>query len=87
MPTNDCNCEGLGELRSRVDRLEEKFDTQAHDNLEMKICMNSIQKDLEYIKETISKKSKFNGNIVNTIINTTIAIIMGYLAFKVGLGT
>lgn len=73
-----CPCDAVAELK----RLVSGHDRQlANGNTSFAL----IQKDLDYIKAKLDDKKKFNTGVLNAIINAAVAILLGYVALKLGL--
>ena len=75
---NSCPCEAVKHLQKIVDDHEKRL-ADGTTNFAL------IQRDLQYIREKIEKRDKFNGNIVLYIIQSILTIILGFVAVKLGL--
>lgn len=73
-----CPCDCVENIEKRLDALEKK-------EAGTSTSIVAMQKDIEYIKEKVTERSKFNGNIVSTIVQCAVAAIMGYIAIKIGI--
>ena len=81
MPGNvpaECPCESVRSIDKRLTTLEQKVNSDS-------VTLVSMLKDIEYIKEKVSGKDKFNTGVAMIIIQSVIAIIFGYIAIKLGL--
>ena len=70
---------------SAVEKLEELV--QEHDKQlnQGQVQFALIQQNLEYIKSRLDEKKRFNSGIVSSIIQAACAILMAYIAAKIGL--
>lgn len=75
---NNCPCEAVKHLQTIVDDHEKRL---AEGNTSFAL----ICRDLQYIREKIEKKDKFNGNIFLYIIQSILTIIIGFVAVKLGM--
>lgn len=73
-----CPCDAVREIKELVERHERQLN-------EGNVQFALIQQDLGWIKARIDKKDKFNSNIVASVIQTICALLMAYIAAKVGL--
>ncbi len=75
---SSCPCEAVKHLQKTVDDHEKRL-ADGTTNFAL------IQRDLQYIREKIEKRDKFNGNIFLYIIQSILTIILGFVAVKIGL--
>lgn len=80
-----CPCDAVIELKENNKELQriladhEKQLSNGNTNFAL------IKQDLEYIKGNLDSKKKFNTGIINTVVNTIITILLGYIAIRLGL--
>ena len=72
---NNCPCEAVKHLQKTVDDHEKRL---ADGNTNFAL----IQRDLQYIREKIEKRDKFNGKIFLYIIQSILTIILWYLVLN-----
>ncbi len=70
---NNCPCEAVKHLQTIVEDHEKRL-AEGNTNFAL-IC-----RDLQYIREKIEKKDKFNGNILLYIIQSIVTILLGFIA-------
>ena len=75
---NTCPCEAVRHLIKTVDDHEKRL---ADGNTNFAL----IRRDLQYIREKIEKRDKFNGNVFLYIIQSILTIILGFVAVKIGM--
>lgn len=73
-----CPCEAVKELKVLVERHEEKLN-------EGNVNFALIKQDLDYIKGRLDEKKKFGNGIAASIISTIAALILGFIAAKMGM--
>lgn len=79
MATPDgCPCDAVREIKELVERHERQLN-------EGTTQFALIQQDMGWIKARLDKKDRFNSGIVSSIIQTVCALLMAYIAAKVGL--
>lgn len=71
-------CDALRELKKQVERHEKQIN-------ESDVSFALIKQDLEYIKSSLDKKSRFNANAVTMILQAVCTLIMTALAGYIGL--
>ena len=78
-----CPCEAVKEIKILVERHERQLN-------EGNVNFALIKQDLDYIKGRLDEKKKFNSGIAASIIAGIVcsvaAIIIGFLAAKIGMG-
>lgn len=74
-----CPCEAVRELKKIVERHE-------HELALGSTSFALIKQDLEHIKTALEKKDRFNTNILSSVANIILSILLGFVAVKVGLG-
>lgn len=75
---NNCPCEAVKQLQVLVNAHEKRL-AEGNTNFAL------IRQDLQFIREKMEKKEKFNGNVFLYIIQAIITLIMGYVAIKPGI--
>lgn len=77
-----CPCEAVKELKFLVERHERQLN-------EGETSFALIKKDLDYIKERLDEKKKFNSGIAASIIAAAVSgilmLILGFVAAKMGM--
>ena len=73
-----CPCDAVKELKILVDKHNEQL-SQGNTNFAL------IQQDLGYIKAQLDGKKKFNAGIVSSVIQTLCALLLAFIAAKMGL--
>lgn len=76
---DNCPCEAVRELKKIVERHDRQLNNDHTEFAE-------IQKDLQYIKETLDKKSRFNTNTIVSVIQAVCTLLVTVIAAKLGLG-
>lgn len=81
----NCPCGAVEELKKNVEHLS----CIAEDH-EKRLAAGStdfalIKLDLEYIKTKLDAKSKFGSGVAISIITTACALLLGYIAAKLGI--
>ena len=79
MTPMECPCDAVKELKDLVERHERQLNDG---NVQFAL----IQQDLGWIKARLDEKKKFNSGILSAIIQGACAILMAYVAAKIGLG-
>ena len=75
---NNCPCEAVKQLQALVNAHEKRL---AQGNTDFAL----VRQDLQFIREKIEKKEKFNGNVFLYVIQAMLTLIMGYVALKLGI--
>lgn len=75
----NCPCEAVRELKEIVSRHDRQLNNDHTEFAE-------IQKDLQYIKETLDKKSKLNLTTVTAIIQAVCTLAVTLLAARLSMG-
>ena len=76
--SRDTVCDALRELKKQVERHEKQIN--AND-----VGFALIKQDLEYIKASLDKKSRFNAGIVTTILQAVCTLLMTLIAGYLGI--
>lgn len=74
-----CPCEAVRDLTELV----REHDKRLHDG---NTTFALIQQDLGYIKARLDEKKKFNSGVFSAIVQSACAILLAYVAAKLGLG-
>lgn len=75
---DNCPCDSVIDLRERMDRLEAREQSNT-------TALVSIQKDVEYIKANINKKSDFGTKVALAVIGGIITILLTFIAARLGM--
>lgn len=73
-----CPCDAVRELKQIVDRHEHAL---AHGATSFAL----IKQDLEHIRKTLDKKDRFNINVLSSVVNILLTLLLGFLAARLGL--
>lgn len=80
-----CPCDAVAELKETARELQRLVADHDRQLASGNTSFALIQKDLDYIKAKLDDKKKFNTGVLNAIINAAVAILLGYVALKLGL--
>lgn len=74
----NCPCEAVRELKKTV----EQHEKQLHDG---NTSFALIKKDLEYIKSSLDRKSRFNSQSIAAVMQAICTLAVAIIAAKLGL--
>ncbi|MBR3767937.1 MAG: hypothetical protein IKL10_06835 [Clostridia bacterium] len=74
---DNCPCEAVRELKEIVSRHDRQL---SNDHTEFA----EIQKDLQYIKESLDKRSRINMNTLTAVIQAACTLLVTIIAAKLG---
>lgn len=75
--SDNCPCEAVRELKTIVERHDRQLNNDHTEFAE-------IQKDLQYIKESLDKKSRLNMTTVTAVIQALCTLAVMIIAAKLG---
>ncbi|MBE6716747.1 MAG: hypothetical protein E7573_07490 [Ruminococcaceae bacterium] len=75
--SDNCPCEAVRELKTIVERHDRQLNKDHTEFAE-------IQKDLQYIKESLDKKSRLNMTTVTAVIQALCTLAVMIIAAKLG---
>ncbi len=75
--SDNCPCEAVRELKTIVERHDRQLNNDHTEFAE-------IQKDLQYIKESLDKKSRLNMTTVTAVIQALCTLAVMIIATKLG---
>lgn len=75
-----CPCEAVRELKKTVERHE-------HELALGSTSFALIKQDLEHIKAAVEKKDRFGANLLSSIVNIILSLVLGWFAIRLGMPT
>ena len=81
----NCPCDAVEELRKLVAKHDEKLNEHAKRLSDGATDFATIKLDLDYIKNKLDNKTKFNTGVLSSILQSACTILMAFVAAKVGI--
>lgn len=75
-----CPCEAVRELKKIVERHE-------HELAVGSTSFALIKQDLDHIKAAVEKKDRLGTNLLSSIVNIILSLLLGWLAIRLGMPT
>lgn len=82
---NGCPCDAVETIKEDVRELKAVVDKHDRRLSQGETQFALISKDIEFIKLAVTKKSKFNADVISAIVQSLVSILLGFIAVKIGL--